>query len=140
MPYFFRPISILSVSTAPEATDDGMSVVALVQMLESLSKNRPRRTALFNLNNGEEDQLHERRRTPLSHFLSPSSFVHLLRWILATPVVQLDVDITQLRGCRFRRVRPCHATDVVYIYPSQCELLFAVTFSSSDRRRMISDK
>jgi Zn-dependent M28 family amino/carboxypeptidase len=47
-----------SVSTAPGATDDGMSVVALVQMLEFLSTNRPRRTAVFNLNNGEEDQLH----------------------------------------------------------------------------------
>jgi putative aminopeptidase FrvX len=47
-----------SVSTAPGATDDGMSVVALVQLVNFLSKNRPRRTAVFNINNGEEDGLH----------------------------------------------------------------------------------
>jgi acetylornithine deacetylase/succinyl-diaminopimelate desuccinylase-like protein len=47
-----------SVSTAPGATDDGMSIVALVQMVDFLSKNRPRRTAVFNFNNGEEDGLH----------------------------------------------------------------------------------
>ncbi|KAN0137858.1 hypothetical protein V8E53_004342 [Lactarius tabidus] len=47
-----------SVSTAPGATDDGMSVVALVQLVNFLSKNRSRRTAVFNFNNGEEDGLH----------------------------------------------------------------------------------
>ena len=35
-----------------------MSVVALVHMIDFLSKNRPRRTAVFNINNGEEDGLH----------------------------------------------------------------------------------
>ena len=47
-----------SVSTAPGATDDGMSVVALLQLVNSLSKNRSKRTAVFNINNGEEDGLH----------------------------------------------------------------------------------
>jgi Zn-dependent M28 family amino/carboxypeptidase len=47
-----------SVSTAPGATDDGMSVVALLQLVGFLSKNRSRRTAVFNINNGEEDGLH----------------------------------------------------------------------------------
>jgi hypothetical protein len=47
-----------SVSTAPGATDDGMSVVALMHMIDFLSKNRPRRAAVFNINNGEEDGLH----------------------------------------------------------------------------------
>ncbi|KAH9961137.1 hypothetical protein BGW80DRAFT_1463970 [Lactifluus volemus] len=47
-----------SVSTAPGATDDGMSVAALIQMVTFLSNNRPRRTAVFNINNGEEDGLH----------------------------------------------------------------------------------
>ena len=47
-----------SVSTAPGATDDGMSVVALLQLVDFLSKNRSRRTAVFNINNGEEDGLH----------------------------------------------------------------------------------
>ena len=47
-----------SVSTGPGATDDGMSVVSLVQMVKYLAHNRPRRTAVFNINNGEEDGLH----------------------------------------------------------------------------------
>lgn len=47
-----------SVSTAPGATDDGMSVVVLLHMIDFLSRNRPRRTAIFNINNGEEDGLH----------------------------------------------------------------------------------
>ncbi|KAI9445618.1 hypothetical protein BJY52DRAFT_1315924 [Lactarius psammicola] len=47
-----------SVSTAPGATDDGMSVVALLQLVDFLCENRPRRTAVFNINNGEEDGLH----------------------------------------------------------------------------------
>ncbi|KAI9507743.1 hypothetical protein F5148DRAFT_1284822 [Russula earlei] len=46
-----------SVSTAPGATDDGMSVVALVHLIDFLSKNRPKRTSVFNINNGEEDGL-----------------------------------------------------------------------------------
>ncbi|KAH9959052.1 hypothetical protein BC827DRAFT_1215483 [Russula dissimulans] len=47
-----------SVSTAPGATDDGMSVIALVHMINYLVKNRPKRTSVFNINNGEEDGLH----------------------------------------------------------------------------------
>lgn len=55
-----------SVSTAPGATDDGMSVVALLQLVNFLCNNRPRRTAVFNINNGEEDGLHG-AHTFLSH-------------------------------------------------------------------------
>ncbi|KAH9018391.1 hypothetical protein EDB85DRAFT_1873820 [Lactarius pseudohatsudake] len=47
-----------SVSTAPGATDNGMGVVALLQLVNVLCNNRPRRTAVFNINNGEEDGLH----------------------------------------------------------------------------------
>lgn len=48
-----------SVHTAPGATDNAMSVAALLNMVELLSKpeNRPRRTAVFFLNNGEEEGL-----------------------------------------------------------------------------------
>lgn len=46
-----------SAATAPGATDDGMSVAALLQMLTYLSENQPRRTAVFNINNGEENGL-----------------------------------------------------------------------------------
>ncbi|KAJ7749539.1 hypothetical protein DFH07DRAFT_828727 [Mycena maculata] len=46
-----------SVSTASGATDDGMGVATLMQLVEYLTKNRPKRTAVFNINNGEEDGL-----------------------------------------------------------------------------------
>lgn len=48
-----------SVSTAPGATDNGMGVVTLIQMVKYLAdpERRPRRTAIFFFNNGEEDGL-----------------------------------------------------------------------------------
>ncbi|KAF7337950.1 Peptide hydrolase [Mycena venus] len=46
-----------SVSTASGATDDGMGVATLIQLVEYLARNRPKRTAVFNINNGEEDGL-----------------------------------------------------------------------------------
>ncbi|TBU56297.1 hypothetical protein BD310DRAFT_931826 [Dichomitus squalens] len=48
-----------SVSTAPGATDDGMGVVTVLEMAEYFAhpERRPRRTAIFFFNNGEEDQL-----------------------------------------------------------------------------------
>ncbi|KAG1734465.1 hypothetical protein EDB19DRAFT_1854474 [Suillus lakei] len=46
-----------SVSTAPGATDDGMGVVTLLSMVRYFAENRPRRTVVFNINNGEEDGL-----------------------------------------------------------------------------------
>jgi hypothetical protein len=47
-----------SVSTAPGVTDDGMAVVTLMQLVEYLGEKRPKRTAIFNINNGEEDGLY----------------------------------------------------------------------------------
>ncbi|CAE6427113.1 unnamed protein product [Rhizoctonia solani] len=46
-----------SVSTGFGATDDGMGVVTLLQLVEYYARNRPKRTAVFNINNGEEDWL-----------------------------------------------------------------------------------
>ncbi|EIW82238.1 hypothetical protein CONPUDRAFT_54548 [Coniophora puteana RWD-64-598 SS2] len=46
-----------SVSTAPGATDDGMGVATLLQLVAYFAANRPRRTVVFNINNGEEDGL-----------------------------------------------------------------------------------
>ncbi len=46
-----------SVSTAPGATDDGMGVATLLQLVNYFSSNRMPRTAVFNINNGEEDWL-----------------------------------------------------------------------------------
>jgi hypothetical protein len=39
------------------ATDDGMGVVSLLFLIEYLAQKPPLRTAIFNLNNGEEDGL-----------------------------------------------------------------------------------
>lgn len=46
-----------SVSTAPGATDDGMGVATLMQLVEYFAEKRTKRTAVFNINNGEEDGL-----------------------------------------------------------------------------------
>lgn len=46
-----------SVSTAPGATDDGVGVVTLLQLVQYFANNRMPRTAIFNINNGEEDWL-----------------------------------------------------------------------------------
>lgn len=47
-----------SVSTATGATDDGVGVVTLLQLVEYFAEHRTKRTAIFNVNNGEEDGLH----------------------------------------------------------------------------------
>ncbi|KDN39216.1 hypothetical protein RSAG8_08987, partial [Rhizoctonia solani AG-8 WAC10335] len=46
-----------SVSTGLGATDDGMGVVTLLQLVEYYGRNQPKRTVVFNINNGEEDWL-----------------------------------------------------------------------------------
>ncbi|KAG9085946.1 hypothetical protein FRC06_003350, partial [Ceratobasidium sp. 370] len=46
-----------SVSTGLGATDDGMGVVTLVQLVEYYALHKPKRTVVFNINNGEEDWL-----------------------------------------------------------------------------------
>jgi Peptidase family M28 len=75
-----------SVSTAPGATDDGMSVVALMHMIDFLSKNRPRRTAVFNINNGEESGLHGAQTCAIFiHFLASPIFIPCLNRFLRHP-------------------------------------------------------
>jgi Zn-dependent M28 family amino/carboxypeptidase len=46
-----------SVSTAPGATDDGMGVATLLQLVQHFVTNRPKRDVIFNINNAEEDGL-----------------------------------------------------------------------------------
>ncbi|KAF5377616.1 hypothetical protein D9615_005103 [Tricholomella constricta] len=46
-----------SVSTSNGATDDGMGIVSMLQMVTKLAETRTKRTAIFNFNNGEEDGL-----------------------------------------------------------------------------------
>ena len=61
----FKPDGLLlschydSVATAPGATDDSMAVASLLELAEyfSVPERRPRRTAVFFFNNGEEDYL-----------------------------------------------------------------------------------
>ncbi|KAJ7172060.1 hypothetical protein C8R46DRAFT_1084697 [Mycena filopes] len=43
-----------SVSTASGVTDDGMGVATLIQLVQYFTANRPKRTAVFNINNAEE--------------------------------------------------------------------------------------
>lgn len=50
-----------SVSTAPGVTDDGMGVVTLIQLVKYFAERRPKRTVIFNINNGEEDWLNGAR-------------------------------------------------------------------------------
>ncbi|KAF9523727.1 hypothetical protein CPB83DRAFT_821098 [Crepidotus variabilis] len=46
-----------SVSTGPGVTDDAIGVATLISLVKYLTTHRPRRTAVFNINNGEEDGL-----------------------------------------------------------------------------------
>ncbi|KIM32871.1 hypothetical protein M408DRAFT_20208 [Serendipita vermifera MAFF 305830] len=46
-----------SESTSPGATDDGMAIVSFLSLIEQLARAPPLRTAIFNLNNGEEEGL-----------------------------------------------------------------------------------
>jgi Zn-dependent M28 family amino/carboxypeptidase len=48
-----------SVATAPGTTDDGMGVATLLQLVQYFAKNRPLRTAVFNINNREEDGMND---------------------------------------------------------------------------------
>jgi hypothetical protein len=88
-----------SVSTAPGATDDGMSVVALMHMIDFLSKNRPRRTAVFNINNGEEDGLHGAQTCAIfMHCLSSPIFTCCLNRFLRHPWSNLTSMFLNFEG------------------------------------------
>ena len=88
-----------SVSTAPGATDDGMSVVALMHMIEFLSKNRPRRTAVFNINNGEEDGLHGAQTCAVfMHCLPSPIFTRYLNRFLRHPWSNLTSTFLNFEG------------------------------------------
>jgi hypothetical protein len=82
-----------------QATDAGMSVVALVQMLEFLSKNRARRMAVFNLNNGEH-QLHGAQAYALSYFSSPSFLFPSFDRFLRHPWSHLTSTFLNFEGAR----------------------------------------
>lgn len=47
-----------SVPTGRGATDDGMGVATILQLVAYFSNNKPCRSVIFNINNGEEDGLH----------------------------------------------------------------------------------
>ncbi|KAF5354417.1 hypothetical protein D9758_010766 [Tetrapyrgos nigripes] len=63
-----------SVSTSSGAVDDGIGVVTLLQLLDFLSKHDPpRRTVVFNFNNGEEDGLNGARAFLLHPWITNAS-------------------------------------------------------------------
>ncbi|KAH0073560.1 endoplasmic reticulum metallopeptidase 1, partial [Aureobasidium melanogenum] len=69
-----------SVSTGFGATDDGVGVISVLQLLSHFTKqeNQPHRGILFLLNNGEEDGLYGAKaftRHPLAQF--PRAFLNL---------------------------------------------------------------
>ncbi|KAL5525905.1 hypothetical protein ACEPAG_7243 [Sanghuangporus baumii] len=47
-----------SVPTAPGATDDGMGTATLLSLVDYFSEHQPKRTVVFNINDGEEDGLY----------------------------------------------------------------------------------
>lgn len=47
----------LMVDVLLGATDDGMGVVTIIQLVDYFSKHTPKRSIVFNINNGEEDWL-----------------------------------------------------------------------------------
>ena len=67
-----------SVSTGYGATDDGMGVITILQLIKYFSANRPRKGVVALLNNGEEDFLNGARvfsQHPLAQF--PHTFLNL---------------------------------------------------------------
>jgi Zn-dependent M28 family amino/carboxypeptidase len=54
---FLVSCDINVVDTELGATDDGMGVATLLQLIQYFVKYPPRRRAVFNINNGEEDGL-----------------------------------------------------------------------------------
>src|SRR5882762_2944105 len=84
------------VPTSFGATDDGMSVVALLQLLSYLAEHRPRRTAIFNLNNGEEDGLNGAQTYVQLHNLASHS--SLGNRFLAHPWSNLTTTFLNVEG------------------------------------------
>ena len=93
-----------SVSTAPGATDDGMGVAVLIDLVKYFAISRQRRTAVFNINNGEEDGLHGAH--VYAAFLYAHSYIHLYQ-VFVTPVVQHHGKVSQpRRSSRWRVSTP----------------------------------
>lgn len=63
-----------SVSTAPGATDDEIGIITLMHLVEHFAKESQPRTAVFNINNAEEDGL---KGAHVSVYSPCSSFVVL---------------------------------------------------------------
>jgi len=128
-----------SVSTAPGATDDGMSVVALVQMVDFLSKNRPRRTAVFNFNNGEEDGLHGAQAWATFMYRLSLRFNLLFYRFLRHPWSNLTSTFLNFEGAGsggcVSSTLPMSSVQISRIRP-----FFSVAPSSSDRLHMTSSK
>ena len=69
-----------------------MSVVALLQLVNFLSKNRPRRTAVFNINNGEEDGLHGAHTSVVFSYSYLPVLIGGAFQVFATSMVRFDIN------------------------------------------------
>ena len=80
-----------SVSTALGSTDDAMGGVTLLQLIQHFAENRSIRTAVFNINNGEEDWLNGAHAQVFTFkFVLELFFDWWIAQVPGTPIVQLD--------------------------------------------------
>lgn len=89
-----------SVSTSPGATDNGMGVVALLQLIEYFASNRQKKTAIFNINNGAQDRLngaHAFMKHPWSNLTT--TFINLEGAAAGgRPIIFRSTSLKPLRG------------------------------------------
>ena len=80
-----------SVSTALGSTDDAMGGVTLLQLIQHFAENRSIRTAVFNINNGEEDWSNGAHAQVFTFkFVLELFFDWWIAQVPGTPIVQLD--------------------------------------------------
>ena len=99
----FKPISSLRCEVLG-ATDDGMGVVTLLQLAQHFAKHPPRRNAVFNINNGEEDWLNGAHVWAIYPILLKGPRIHRSFQLLGTSALSHGAHVPQLRRCGLRRV------------------------------------
>ncbi|KAL0569316.1 hypothetical protein V5O48_012649 [Marasmius crinis-equi] len=99
-----------SVSTAPGVTDDGIGIVALLQLITYFRNHPPQRTVIFNINNGEEDGLHGARAFLLHPWASEvHSFVNLEGAAAGGPVLPFRATGEDVMRAYRKGVKNYHA-------------------------------
>ncbi|KAG7093656.1 hypothetical protein E1B28_007318 [Marasmius oreades] len=99
-----------SVSTAPGATDDGIGISALLQLISYFQQHPPRRTVVFNINNGEEDGLHGAHAFLLHTWASEvKTFVNLEGAAAGGPVLPFRATSEDIMRAYHKGVNNYHA-------------------------------